>query len=78
MVKYATDKLKFGKWCILYGLVVVELAALTGSYYVWHNMNTKQCKYALFIWLLNCINRVSKEDVQETSTYIGRWNKIII
>ena len=42
---------KFGKWCILYGLVAVELAAITGSYYVWHNMNTKQCKWTLLVIL---------------------------
>lgn len=33
---------KVGKWATLYGIVAFEVAAITGVYYVWHNMNTDQ------------------------------------
>ena len=33
---------KVGKWAVIYGAVGVEVAALTGAYYVWHNMNISQ------------------------------------
>ena len=39
---YKMPLTKVGKWTVLYGIVVAEVAALTGAYYVWHNMNTDQ------------------------------------
>ncbi len=33
---------RVGKWTVLYGIVAVEVAAVTATYYVWHNMNVDQ------------------------------------
>lgn len=33
---------RVGKWAVVYGVVAVEVGALTGAYHVWHNMNTRQ------------------------------------
>lgn len=45
-----------GKWTVLYGIVAIEVAAITGTYYVWHNMNVDQGLQVvvnLFVRLLN-------------------------
>lgn len=31
-----------GKWAVLYGIVAVEVVALTGSYMQWHRLNMSQ------------------------------------
>ena len=31
-----------GKWAVIYGVVAIEVAALTGSYYVWNKLNMSQ------------------------------------
>jgi hypothetical protein len=33
---------RVGKWSALYGLVALEVALISGTYYIWHNMNTSQ------------------------------------
>lgn len=35
---------RIGRWAVLYGIVALEVAAISGTYYVWHNMNTSQSK----------------------------------
>lgn len=41
---------RFSKWTILYGVIAAEVAVMTGAYYVWHYMNTSQCKHILHGW----------------------------
>ena len=41
----------------MYGVVALEVAAITGAYYVWHNMNTSQSEKIMYpnTVNINCI-----------------------